>query len=206
MFKRILMAVSAGVFLVAGASQATAAPILMTWSSPGNHNDCAGLFGGKKGTVCDVGNYLDPATPVSPWIAKYDTDDDDWEVNPAYDSITGSEFTINGGGGSGTWSYVPGAEDPGVRFWVAKGGNQGFKLHWMVESSTVGTACDTAYTLSCLNLALVVRSGTWSTPSMQGLSHITFYNGGPTTDVPEPATLLLLGVGGAAAIVRRRRR
>jgi hypothetical protein len=205
MFKRILMAVSVGVFLVTGASQASAAPILMTWSSPGNHNDCAGLFGGKKGTVCDVGNYLNPATSVSPWIAKYDTQSADWEVHSAYSSITGGEFTINGGG-SGTWSYVPGIGDPGVRFWVAKGGNQGFRLHWVVEGTTVGTACDTAYSLSCLNLALAVTSGAWSTPSAQGLSHMTFYNGGPTTNVPEPATMLLLGVGGAAAIVRRRRR
>jgi hypothetical protein len=205
MYKRILVAVSAGVFLAMSASQATAAPILMTWSSPGNHNDCAGLFGGKKGVVCDVGNYLDPATAVSPWIAKYDTGTTDWEVNSAYGSITGSEFTINGGG-SGSWSYLPGSGDPGVRFWVAKGGNQGFRLHWMVESTTVGTTCDTAYTLNCLNLALAVTSGTWSTPSTQGLSHMTFYNGGPSTSVPEPATLLLLGVGGAAAIVRRRRR
>ena len=205
MLERICMAVTAGTFLALSVSQAAAAPILMTWDSPGNENDCAGLFGGKQGTTCDVGNYLNPATPVSPWIAKFDKDENEWEVNDDYGSITGAEFTINQA--LKTWSYTPGPDDRGVRFWVAKGGNQGFRLHWMVEEDTLGNACDVVYSLSCLSKALVVTEGIWDTPTGQGLSHMTFYNGGiPTREGAEPTTLLLLGAGGAAAAFTRRRR
>lgn len=181
-----------------------AAPILITWNSPAsadNVNDCAGLFG-KPNDPCDVGYYLDPAAQVSPWIAKYDVVTSTWETNSGFPTVDGSEFTITGTA-SGTWTYVPGATDPAVRFWVAKGGNQGFTLHWMVDDSTLGTACATTYSLACLSLALPVTGGTWSTPTGQALSHMTFYDS--AVYIPEPATLTLLGIA-ALGFARRWKR
>lgn len=196
-----------GMAVLGASASAFAAPILIIRDFAGGPpppNDCAGIFG-KPETPCDVGFALDPPAEVSPWIAKYETDSDSWETNNDFPSVTGDEFTIVGAnGGSGTWSYTPGLGDPGVRFWVAKGGNEGFRLHWMVEGTTVGNTCDgDPYNLACLNLALVVTSGDWDTTNGQDLSHLTFYD---TGNVPEPLTLSLFGAGALAVGLARRRR
>ena len=48
------------------------------------------------------------------------------EINSGlFPSIDGSEFVLSFAdavGTSGTWTYTPGAGDPGITFWVAKGG------------------------------------------------------------------------------------
>jgi hypothetical protein len=191
---------AAGVFAIA--SSLYAAPILVTRDFSGN--DCVGTFNlGAGFETCDVGGALDPPQSVSPVIAKGITT---WQINSAYPTIDGSEFSIVGAGSSGTWTYTPGPGDPAIRYWVAKGGDE-FRLHWMVEDATVGTTCDgDPYNLACLNLALVVTSGTWSTPGTAGLSHMTFYDTEGGT-IPEPGIVLLLGAGliGVAARMRRRR-
>jgi hypothetical protein len=206
----------AGALLVV-VSSATAAPILITRDFAGGPpppSDCAGVFGGQRGTPCDVGFGLTPAVEVSPIIFKANFQDGALgETQSYFDSVTGGEFNINGQplasgnpGTSGTWSYTPGLNDPAVRFWVAKGGNEGFKLHWMVEGTTVGNTCSgDAYNLACLNLALAVTSGTWNTLG-QGLSHMTWYDTGDVPNVPEPVTLALFGTGVLGLGIARRRR
>jgi hypothetical protein len=49
--------------------------------------------------------------------------------------------------------------------------------------------------------------GTWSISGQQALSHANLYGRGtPSTDVPEPGTLSLLGIAGLASVALRRRR
>ncbi|RMF26823.1 MAG: hypothetical protein D6756_03070 [Cyanobacteria bacterium J083] len=190
-----------------------------------NANDCSGFFG-QGFDNCDIGNNFTDnngnTIEISPPIAKFDTDGTGWTTALAYPSIDGSEFDttdFTNANSSGSWSYTPDdTTDPGVRFWVAKGGNQGFRLFWEVEDAETqaGGACATnLFTVDCLSKAKIVNSGNWSTPpnrngNLPGLSHITFYNSKQPTDIPtpipttpEPASgISLLLVGALVSAVR----
>ncbi|MGH8714207.1 MAG: PEP-CTERM sorting domain-containing protein [Casimicrobiaceae bacterium] len=159
-------------------------------------NDCAGVFG-QGFENCKVPEIYD--TNQSPVIIKFDYDDNgdlsDTSINSGlFPTITGTEFSIifgAGGSGIGTWTYTPGAGDPAIHFFVAKGGPLGFNLF-----SNLGDANSDSYY-------------TPDTPAGKpaGLSHITFYDsGGPLNQVPEPAPLALLGVGALALLTSYRRR
>ena len=153
-------------------------------------NDCAGVFG-TPFADCKVPARIDPnETPI---IIKYDFGPDGvtFEINSAlFPTIDGSEFSFDfdGGGATGTWTYTPGAGDPGVNFFVAKGGPD-FNLF-----SNLGDPL----------------TDDWFTPNNPGgnpadLSHISFYDTDGGGQVPEPTTLLLLGAGLFAAGFARRR-
>ena len=217
MMKQTLLAVSlTGLAALAVPQSAGAAPVLMSWSDwseytdQGNPNDCSGVFG--TGAACDVGGPL--GLDISPIVSKYNTGEGGgWTLYENYPSIDGSEFDgsdfLSSDETPGTWVYNPGEDDPAIRYWTGKGGNEGFTLYWYVEGTTVGDACDTVYSASCLDLALSVTTGTYDTPTGQGLSHISFYDTdgpGGGGDVPEPATLALLGFGLIGAGYARRRR
>lgn len=174
-------------------------------------NDCAGYFGDNfEACAIQINGEI-----ISPIIAKIGYGDggaiEETETNTLFPTIDGSEFDITftdgvGNDNEGTWSYTPDdANDPAVRFWVAKGGNE-FTLFWQVADSEIlaGGACyGVTFTLACLNAAEVVTSGDWSTPGGGNLSHITYYD---TNVIPVPAAVWLFGSGllGLVGVARRR--
>lgn len=215
--------VATGVMLLGGQTQAAD---LTTVSTAFSGNDCVGFFAG------DGSNGFDACTifvneggdriKLSPVIAKYDYDDNGdqtaTETNGTlFPSIVGNEFevTLNGttNNTGGDWTYNRGTDDPGVRFWVSKAGNDnnggGFNLYWDVATglTTGGGVCDSGagdiYTLDCLNAAQIVTSGSFVNPGDKTLSHVTFYD---TGEVPLPAAVWLFGSAllGFAGLARRK--
>jgi hypothetical protein len=174
-------------------------------------NDCSGVFGSGFGD-CAISAEGEMLSPI---IAKFESDGT-LEINTGlFPSVDGSEFNAPYTAASGNWSYTPGASDPSIRYWAAKGGPN-FNLFWQVADSAVaaGGACETTvFTLACLSEAQVVTSGFYVTPTNPnngqpfGLSHLSFYDtAGPPVDVPEPLTLALVGTGLVALGAARRGR
>ena len=162
-------------------------------------NDCSGYFGTGFDS-CAVFVYSgDEKIELSPVIAKFNEGFSLSDVNSTlFPSVDGTEFNFNSlssGNKTGTWDYTAGVDDPGVRYWSAKAGPK-FLLFWEVADAAVqtGGACDVpdVYTLNCLNIALAVDTGDWTTPNNKSLSHITFYD---TAVVPLPAAAWLFGSG-----------
>jgi hypothetical protein len=162
-------------------------------------NDCSGVFGIAFAN-CDIPASIDP--DESPIIIKFNFNDGvpgAVEINSGlFPTIDGSEIALgfdNPTGITGTWTYTPGAGDPGITFWVAKGG--------------------AFFNLFTDDSGASVTTGTWVTPltalggNPTALSHIDFYDTtGTPVPVPEPGSLVLVGVGllGGAWLARRKRR
>jgi hypothetical protein len=177
--------------LTAFSSFAGAAVLLDTIAG----NDCSGVFG-QGFANCKIPAQYDPNE--SPIIIKFEfntddnglvTDIEDVEINSSlFPSIDGSEFSfIHTGQGTGSWTYTPGAGDPDINFFVAKGGPN-FNLF------STGGLTD-AYL-------------TPTNPNNQqpfGLSHLSFYDTGGNNQIPEPGTLVLLGMAALGLAVSRRR-
>jgi hypothetical protein len=161
-------------------------------------NDCSSAFG-QGFANCKIPMSIDP--DQSPIIIKFNFNDGvpgAVEINSGlFPSISGSEFDLDfdtPGGQTGMWTYTPGAGDPGITFWVAKGGP--------------------SFNLFTDSTGLPVTTGTWFTPlnnggNQTGLSHIDFYDTTgtpvPPSQVPAPGALVLLGTGlvGMAAAGRK---
>ena len=183
-------------FTVLALSFAALTPARAGYISTFTGNDCAGVFGSGF-SACSV--PADPANGIpssSPIIIKFNFGDDGSigvvEINSAmFPTVDGSEFSFtfdSGGTGTGTWTYTPGAGDPAILAFVAKGGNA-FNLF-----STLGLYTDVAY---------YTPNNASGRPA--GLSHMSFYDTG-MVKLPEPGTLIMLGLGLLAmGIVYRRR-
>lgn len=161
-------------------------------------NDCSGYFGQGFDACTIFINVGGQRIELSPVIAKFgDSLAVDETNDSVFPSIDGSEFGFSNtttDNKTGDWTYTPGVDDPGVRYWSTKAGPN-FKLFWEVDNSALasGGACDVAdvYALSCLNAALVLTAGSWTTPSNKELSHIVFYDSVAATIVPVPAAVWL---------------
>lgn len=196
-----------GLILLCFASAAQSAVIQRDFSG----NDCSGFFGTGFDSCTIFVNDAGVDIELSPVIAKYNGDLTLSETNgTVFPSVDGTEFGFSnttGGNKTGTWDYTPVGDDPGVRYWATKAGNN-FTLFWEVDDAAIlaGGACDVAdfYTLSCLDSAQIVSTGDWTTPNNKNLSHITFYDTGIV--IPVPAAVWLFGSGllGLIGVARRR--
>ena len=154
-------------------------------------NDCAGVFG-TPFADCKMPARIDPnETPI---IIKYDFGPDGvtFEINSAlFPTIDGSEFSFDfdGGGATGTWTYTPGAGDPGDQFLCREGWTRLQPLQ-QPGRSTVRRLVQHRMNPGGNRL--------WTCRTCRS----TTRTGG---QVPEPTTLLLLGAGLFAAGFARRR-
>lgn len=202
-----LTALPAAALLAAVVAVPVQAATTTTISRDFGGNDCSGFFGTGFDACTIFINDNGERIEISPVIAKWDVEEGSWETNSLYPTIDGTEFSPV----ANPWTYTPDdAADPYIRYWATKAGPD-FRLAWTVDDSAVaaGGVCDVAdiYTLDCLNAALTVNSGDWSTPGGKNLSHITFYDSeAPVTVVPVPAAVWLFGSGllGLAGIARKR--
>ncbi len=182
-------------------------------------NDCAGYFElGHGFSSCAIFNNDDTGQVIelSPVIAKTDDTGAIVATNAGYPSIDGSEFdVVVTDTHHGTFEYTPSPDDPGVKYWVVKAGDQ-FLLNWIVETESAtcqasNTGLDN-FNLACLQLAQAVTGvQDWAYNIDQGLSHLTFYDSQPVqeiTSAPIPAALPLFGsaLAGMGLLGWRKRR
>ena len=159
-------------------------------------SDCAGVFATGNGfDTCKV----DGAEEGSPIIIKFNGDYSVNQIAYAFPTIDGSEWSFTGasGGTSGTFTYNPDADDPAVRYWVVKAGNQ-FSLSYYTND-----------VLGSFDAAVQIPVGEaieWTTGVRQGLSHFSFYDTGSGSSVPAPGTfaILLVSLGMLGFTLRSR--
>ncbi|TGD61786.1 VPLPA-CTERM sorting domain-containing protein [Tabrizicola sp. WMC-M-20] len=147
-------------------------------------NDCSGVFG-QGFDECE-----DPRG--SPVIAKWDIDEDKWEINSMFSDVLSSMFTVKIiSDTTGNWTYDPGTCTlcTVVTSFVIKTG-AGFRWYYTDPKEAI-------------------YSGVWDVSDLgrgQGISHITFYDTAPAP-IPLPAGgLLLVTALGGLAIARRRKK
>jgi len=182
-----------------------------------NTNDCSGYFG-QPFTECKITHVPSEDSQVFATImGKFDVG------TPSESEFTSGsaadDWTFNGGTSnepedakSGSWAYS-GTTYPGVSFWVAKGGSEGFILNWMVSQESVNNnlcSVGNEFTIDCLSVSIAVTSGSWVAPDPYNLSHISFYgnkcdNNCDPTPVPEPTSIALFALALLGIAARRKK-
>jgi len=182
--------------------------------------DCTGYFG--NGSDCIVTYVPDASSPIfANILGKFDVDNAIFEESP--DGISADQWTFNGedanpGESEGTWAYQGNESYPNIKFWVAKAGNTGFILHWMINDTDISQCQDpnVEFSISCLSAAVSVSSGSWLNPysyndlhdtyTKADLSHLTFYGAKPAKSVTEPETFALFALALVGLSLQRKRR
>jgi hypothetical protein len=188
-------AVAVGLSVAATTAQAETFQVEVFSDEQGwKDNDCSGEFNPPQ-TGFDACTVNDSYV-----IAKYDVEEGEWTTNETeFPQITQDDFTISGDETEWTWEYH--ADDPVVRYWVVKHGNEGFRLFWEVEDTPENRAiCEEngGYNDDCLALAVVLTSGTWT----GDYSHITWYDTPNPIPLPAGLILFLTGLAGVGFLGR----
>lgn len=184
---RKLLAVTA-LSLALSAVDAQAATVLVGSYSG---NECGGRGGFSNCYASASGTAQGASLGASPAIFKYGSDGTT-EVSSLFPTITGSEFDIDYllNGNTLSFTYAPGVGDPTIHYFAVKQAN-GFSLFYDSSPITSGS----------VNLSDYF-------PNNPGYSHITFFDTGSVSGVPEPSTwaMLLIGFFGLGGVLRLPRR
>jgi hypothetical protein len=179
------LALLSATFGITSASQAT-----VIYAGNFGGNECGGQGGFANCYATTTGTHQGAEGGGSPAIYKRESSGGQDFGN--FGSITGGEFVVslNGATNELSFTYTAGANDPEIHYFAIKQAN-GFALFYDLSAPI------TSYTVD-LDLYF---------PNNPGFSHITFFDTGSTTRVPEPATLALFGLGllGLGIMVRRRK-
>lgn len=175
-------------------------------------------------------DYSGPTIESSHW-----TFNNDYETDGSFTGSGSATVTEDYKTASWNYNNGTDASNPRIKYWAAKGKNNFKLFWLIDSNDANAGTCNgttdtqvigdmTNFNATCLGLAQTVTSGSFSTPvkfqngafqSNRGLSHLTFYGGGdgggctencgPTTTVPEPQTIMLLGLAMLGLVARQKR-